>query len=137
MARSAAQEVPVRVYRSDRQLVLAAPLAGLEAGDITVTIDGPKVTIHGNVRGPRQHNLDLIEAEWSIGPYHREVVLPQPVDGMLTNATYGNGVLVLKMPTRTTDEPTDRTVFSLEAVGLARGERVGHTGHDILPVSNV
>ena len=40
----------------------------------------------------------MLVEEWRIGPYYREISLPQPVDGNLTNATYGNGVLLLSMP---------------------------------------
>jgi HSP20 family protein len=137
MPKIQAQNIPVRISRSDKQLVLAAPLAGLEPEDITIAIDGRNVTIEGKERGPRQHGLDLIEAEWRIGPYLRSIVLPQPVDGGLTNATYGNGVLVLKMPTAASADLPARAQFSLETVGLGRGERVGHVGHGLTPVSTV
>ena len=33
----------------------------------------------------------MLVEEWRIGPYEREVSLPQPFDGRLTNATYGSG----------------------------------------------
>lgn len=123
------QTVPVRIYQNDNQLVLVAPVAGLEPGDITVAIDGKRVTIRGSERGPHQHDLDLLVAEWTIGPYHREVILPQSVDGSLTNATYGNGVLVLTMPKAKPAQKGARAKFTLEALEPTRGERVGHTGH--------
>jgi HSP20 family protein len=123
--------VPVRVYRSENQFALAAPLAGLEPGDITVMIEGRHVTIQGSERGPHQHDLDLLQAEWNIGPYFREIDLPEDVDGSLANATYGNGVLVLTIPkARATGEAT-RIEFGLETIRPTRGERVGHMGHDI------
>jgi HSP20 family protein len=125
------QQLPVRIYRSEHQFALAAPLAGLEPGDIHITIDGKHVTIEGRVRGPRQDQLDLLQAEWSIGPYHREIDLPEEVDGSLANATYGNGVLVLTIPKANVPQKPARAEFTLEAVRPTRGERVGHTGHDI------
>jgi HSP20 family protein len=81
------QTVPVRIYQSENQLMLAAPLPGLEPDDISVTIDGDKVVIKGHERGIGQHRRDVLVEEWRIGPYHREVSLPQNVDGTLTNAT--------------------------------------------------
>jgi HSP20 family protein len=132
MSKNQSKQLPVRVYRSENQFALAAPLPGLEPEDITVSIEGNRVRIQCKERGPRQHHLDLLKAEWTVGPYHREIVLPENVDGSLTNATYGNGVLVLTMPKMKTSigNPT-HTEFTLELIGPARGERVGHMGHDI------
>jgi HSP20 family protein len=135
MSKHSKQQLPVRIYQTENQFVLACPLAGLEPGDITVTIDDRRVTIQGKERGPRQHNRDLLQAEWSIGPYYREIVLPEGVDGSLANATYGNGVLVLTIPKTKPARKPSPAQFTLEAIGLARGERVGHMGHDITPTT--
>jgi HSP20 family protein len=131
MSKKTTQQLPVRIYRTENQFAVAAPLAGLEPGDIKVVIEGNRVTIHGKERGPRQHHRDVLQADWSIGPYYREIILPEAVDGSLTNATYGNGVLVLTMPKAMTTEKAIRTEFTLEAIRPTRGERVGHMGHDI------
>ena len=135
MSKGQMQQLPLRLFRSENQFVMAAPLAGLEAEDIRVTIDGKHVTIHGNQRGPRQDCLDLLQAEWGIGPYHREIELPEPVNGVLANATYGNGVLVLTMPKANSTTGPSRAEFTLEAIRPARGERVGHVGHHIRPTT--
>ena len=129
MPKKQTQRLPVRIYESENQYAIAAPLAGLEAGDIHITIDGKHVTIHGKQRGPRQDRLDLLQVEWNIGPYYREIDLPDTVDGSLTNATYGNGVLVLTMPKSNGTAP--RVEFTLEAIHPTRGERIGHVGHEI------
>jgi len=134
MAKKRMQQLQVRIYRSEKQFAIAAPLAGLEPEDISVTIEGDRVTIHGNERGPRQHQLDLIKAEWTIGPYSREIILPERVDGSLANATYGNGVLVLTLP-KASNSHTTRTEFRLKAIRPTVGEHVGHMGHDIQPTS--
>ena len=91
------QTVPVRVYQTDDLIMLAAPMPGLAPEDITVKIDGDHVTIRGEQRGPRQDERDLLVVEWTIGPYFREITLPVPVSGQLTNATCGNGVLMLRL----------------------------------------
>ena len=131
MSKRQAKRLPVRIYQSENQFALAAPVAGLEPGDITVAIEGKRVTIQGKERGPHQHDLDLLKAEWTIGPFFREVVLPKNVDGSLANATYGNGVLVLTMPKANGREKPTRTEFTLEAIEPTRGERIGHVGHRI------
>ena len=129
------QTVPVHVYRSDHRIMVAAPMPGLEPQDITVAIDGDKVRIHGAQRGPDQMGHEVLVAEWMAGPYHRELQLPEPVDGARTNATYGNGVLVLVMPRLGPGEQGAPAEFGLEALAPTRGQRVGHHGHAMEPTT--
>jgi len=110
-------------------------MPGLEAQDIAVIINGNRVIIQGEYRGSRQNQPEILISEWTIGPYYREVVLPQAVDGALTNATYGNGVLVLSMPILQPGKQGGYTEFRLEADKGARGQRVGHTGSDLQPTT--
>jgi hypothetical protein len=64
---------------------------------------------------------------------YRDISLPQPVSGRLTNATYGNGVLVLALPTLEPGVREDVTAFQLEADTETRGQRIGHIGSEIEP----
>jgi HSP20 family protein len=132
---SARQGLPVRVYQTRDRIMLAAPMPGLEPGNISVHISEDGVTIHGEERGPHQHERNLLLAEWSVGPYHRKVTLPHPVNGVLTNATYGNGILVVAMPKMPPDQHGVSAQLRLEAIGATRGERVGHVGRVIQPVT--
>ena len=131
------QSLPVRIYRNDENILLAAPMPGLEPQDISITIAGNLVTIRGEERGPGQHERDVIVDEWRIGPYYRDITLPQPVDGTLTNATYGNGVLVLSMPKAKEGRPGSRVDFQLHRVEATRGERIGYSGSEIRPTTTL
>jgi HSP20 family protein len=130
------QTIPVRIYDREKHIVLAAPLPGLEAENISVTVGGERIVIRGEERGPRQHGTDVILSEWSIGPYYREISLQQPVKGPLTNATYGNGVLVLSMPKAEKNEPKSEISFKLQPIAATRGEWIGHIGSEINPSSS-
>ena len=130
-----AQTVPVQLHRADQLLVLAAPMPGLEPSDITVVIDGDQVIIDGTYRGSRQDQPDVLVSEWTVGPYHRDIILPQLVNGGLTNATYGNGVLVLAMPILLPGTPGEKTEFQLDTITGTRGQHVSHTGGS-LPVTD-
>lgn len=127
------QRVPVRVYVTDDHVMVAAPMPGLEPTDVFVQIGAGSVTIRGKERGPGQHGRELLLVEWTIGPYEREVELPQPVNGDLANAAYGNGVLVVSMPKAAQGQDGVPAEFGLERVGEARGERVGHAGKENRP----
>jgi HSP20 family protein len=124
------QTVPVRVYEGDGRLMVAAPLPGLEPPDISVTVRGARVVLHGERRGPRQDARRLHLAEWTTGPYHRELTLPQAVDGARANATYGNGVLVVALPKAEPGRAGRDIELRLEVLAATRGAHVGHTGRD-------
>jgi HSP20 family protein len=130
-----AQKIPVRVYQSDHHVMLMAPMPGLEPEDISIAISGDRAIIRGEERGPGQHEKDVIVDEWAVGPYYREVRLPQPVNGTLANATYGNGVLVLSMPKLQEGEKATPADFQLHPVSATHGERVGFTGRDNRPTT--
>ena len=123
------QGIPVKVYRSDERVTIAAPMPGLEPSDINVKVgmasDGPLVLLHGDLRGELKHSNEVLLDEWTPGPYHREVVLSDEVDGERANVTYANGVLVIALPL------SDRTTaadLTLEQVKGAKGQRVGNQG---------
>ncbi len=125
------QKIPLRVYQTDDHIILAAPMPGLEPADISVKIVGDRVTLQGEKRGPDGEWRELLVDEWRVGPYHREVSLPTSVNGTLSNATYGNGVLVLSMPKAKAGQKDEPVQFALEVIEAPRGERVGHTGRDV------
>ena len=87
-------------------------MPGLEPADIAVTIRGDHLTICGEYRGSRHDQPEILLSEWTVGPYYREVSLPQLVDGELTNATYGNGVLVLSTHATPDGYTGDHTVLA-------------------------
>jgi HSP20 family protein len=129
------QTIPVRISDSEDLILLAAPMPGLEPQNITVSIKDHVVQITGEERGPRQHQLNLKVAEWRIGPYVREVSLDQPLNGEMTNATYGNGVLVLSIP-KSKNGQGSNAEFQLKQIEPTRGERIGYTGSEIRPAAD-
>jgi HSP20 family protein len=132
----AGQMIAVRMYRTDRLIVVAAPMPGLEPQDITVTVCDNDLVIHGALRGPNQDHVDVIMAEWTVGPYLRELTLPEPVDGALANATYGNGVLVVSLPKAAAPRKPSDAEIRLEVRESTRGARVGHVGRDVRPAAS-
>ncbi|MGE0821211.1 MAG: Hsp20/alpha crystallin family protein [Candidatus Binatia bacterium] len=129
------QIIPVRMYQTDEHLMIAAPMPGLEPEDIAVSITAEWLFIRGMERGPGQHGRNLLLDEWTTGPYFRQLSLPYPVDGARTNATYGNGILVLVMPKRSSQEETIPAELQLDAITATRGEHVGHSGSALAPTN--
>jgi HSP20 family protein len=128
------QPTPIKMYRGVDRLMVAVPMAGLEPEDIEiqVTEDG-HLDIHGQLRGLLKGEKDVIADEWNPGPHHREVQLPDAVDGERANVTYNNGVLVVALPLA---ERTRAAMLRLEKAGRpAQGWRVGNAGTPPMPVS--
>ncbi len=121
------QHVPVKMYRSDSRLTIVAPMPGLEPENIhvDVTSDGHLILV-GQVRGLLKGVKDLLVDEWTVGDYHRDIALPDCVDGEAANVTYGNGVLTVDLPLSQQTRPAH---LLMQKVGPDHGERVGNFGH--------
>jgi HSP20 family protein len=121
------QGIPVKVYRTQDRLTVAAPMPGLEPEDIAVEVTANgHLILRGEVRGLLKDAKELLLDEWSVGAYYRDLALPDAVDGEHANVTYGNGVLVVALPLNRRTYPAHLT---LEKVGTAHGERMGKAGH--------
>jgi HSP20 family protein len=114
------QQIPVKMYRTADRLTVATPMPGLGPEDITVEVTAEGyLVLNGRLRGAiRSEDKELVVDEWSVGPYHRNLALPVPVDGSEATITYGNGVLVVALPVASATRPTTVT---LERIGPARG----------------
>jgi HSP20 family protein len=115
--------IPVKMYRTEDRLMIAAPMPGMLPEDIVVevTSDGSLI-LHGRLRGYLKGVKEVLLDEWTVGGYHRELALSDAVDGSLTNVTYGNGVL------------TRPAKLTLETVAPDIGQRVGSAGHPPHPI---
>jgi HSP20 family protein len=127
------QEIPVKVYRSADRLTVAAPMPGLEPEDILVEVTAPgSLILHGELRAELKGVNEVLRDEWSVGAYHRELVLPSPVDGQMANVTYGNGVVVVALPLSSQTRPARLT---LRTVAPNTGRRAGNAGHPVQPIT--
>jgi HSP20 family molecular chaperone IbpA len=75
-------------------VVVVAPLPGVMADDVTVTVDDGVVTIAADLR--TEAPKDYLLHEWHYGPYERTVELPEGFGGT-AEATFANGQLALRV----------------------------------------
>ena len=121
------QHIPVKVYRTDERLMIAAPMAGLEPENIVVEVTNEdRLILHGDQRALLKEVKELLLDEWSVGVYHRELALPVPVKATCANVTYGNGVLLVALPI---SDQTSPARLTLERVTPTHGEHKGNAGH--------
>jgi HSP20 family molecular chaperone IbpA len=103
---------------------MAAPMPGLGPEDICVRVDDRgRVTLEGRLCekddcGALKGSNDVLTEEWTVGPYLRELDVPDAVDGEAGIVTYGNGVLVVSLPFA---ERTRPATLRLERTAPDRG----------------
>jgi len=88
------QPVPVNMYETDDAIVIVAPLPGVMASDIEITVEAHQVRIWAEARSLAPK--DYLRHEWHYGPYERTVDLPEGFEGE-PNASYGNGQLAFSI----------------------------------------
>ena len=114
------EALPVKLYRTEGRVTVAAPMPGLGRGDIEIEVTptsrlvlrghlcaDPTKTDCGHFKA--ESGKDVLLDEWQPGPYERELGLPTPVDGAAGVATFGNGILVVTLPTADTTRPARLT----------------------------
>jgi len=121
------QSVPIKMYRTQDRLTIAAPMPGIQPDDLLIRItEKNSLVLQGEIRGVLKDVKEVLVDEWNAGGYYREIALPNAVDGAHANVTYGNGVVVVVLPL---SEKTVVADITVPKVGIDRGERVGHVGH--------
>jgi HSP20 family protein len=126
MGSTEAQHIPINVYETEEDVVIVAPMPGVEADNIDIEVLGATVHLRASLRGPGQEARRYLVHEWSYGPYERTVELPVEVDAEHANASHGNGVLVLSLP----KAARSRSVRIHLTQGTSSGAgRAGHSGH--------
>jgi HSP20 family protein len=88
------QQVPVNMYETHDALVLVAPLPGVMADDVEVTIADGQVRIEAEMRTAAEKGYLL--HEWHYGPFSRTVEIPEGF-GAKAAASFGNGQLALRL----------------------------------------
>ncbi|MGH2375269.1 MAG: Hsp20/alpha crystallin family protein [bacterium] len=125
------ETIPVNIYEEKNRTMVTTPVPGMEPANIGIEVDGHRLVINCGLRGPGQDRTKTyVLREWSVGPYHRIVTLPRNVDVAHANATYDNGVLVIILPVH--DIPT-AGIVTMDKVGTAKGQAIGHVGKDPIP----
>jgi HSP20 family protein len=90
------QWIPVNMFELPEGLMIVAPMPGLQANDVELSVAGTILTVRGR-RTPGQEDRDYMVKEWDYGPYSRTLDLPFEVDTDHIIATLDNGVLTVNL----------------------------------------
>jgi HSP20 family protein len=96
------QTVPLRVEVSENETAyrVAAEIPGVRKDDISVSINGPEVTISAEVKNENEvkEGERILRSERYYGKVQRTLALGFPIDESRAEARYTDGVLELVLP---------------------------------------
>lgn len=92
-------QLSIDVYQDDHSIYILAPIAGVKAGDVDISITDEVLTIRGSRTpghdfGGEKHFTQ--ECYW--GPFSRSYVLPIAVNSEQAKATMKDGLLKVEIP---------------------------------------
>lgn len=93
-------QLTVDVYQTDTHLVMLAPVAGVEAEDLDISVsDNEVITIKGTrAVGKEVKEEDYLTKECYWGAFSRSIVLPDGLDLDSISASFKRGVLKVEIP---------------------------------------
>lgn len=92
-------QLAVDVYQTTDEVVLKAPIAGVNTEDLEISITEDLITIKGQRHESEEvarENFFAQECYW--GAFSRSYVLPVSVDADRSEAKLKNGILTVRMP---------------------------------------
>lgn len=89
------QHIPLNVYETTEAVVIVAPMPGVRAEDVQVSVDEDG-HLHLSARLRTAAPKDYLLHEWDYGAYDRTYELPAGFDGGVT-ASLGNGQLAVRV----------------------------------------
>jgi len=88
---------PTDVYETEDDVVVKIEIAGMQAGDFEIALNGRRLTIRG-ARHDLSAKLGYQQMEIQYGSFETDVHLPKPVEEDGVEASYKGGFLVVRLP---------------------------------------
>jgi len=92
-------QLAIDVYQTPNDIVIKAPIAGVKAEDIEISINDDVFTVKGERKQEREVKNDeyyVQECYW--GSFSRSVILPTPVNIDKSKASMKDGILTVNLP---------------------------------------
>jgi HSP20 family protein len=101
----------INVYETDDEVVVSAPLPGLKAEDVDISITGETLTIKGEFKEKEEKKAKAYHLhEQRYGSFERTLNLPSKVEVDKAKADFENGILSITLPKAESVKPKTITV---------------------------
>lgn len=115
---------PVDLYVTDQDVVIEMAIPGAKAEDINISVTGDAVSLTGDIkRGYPERSQLYVDEIWE-GKFQRSFALPIQVDANAADASFDDGILILKLPKSEASRPRKIQVKTQQA-----GERSKSVGN--------
>jgi HSP20 family protein len=105
----------VDVRETDKEVVVAAELPGMDENDVEISVAGGLLTIRGETELERETgNENYVQRERSVGVVERVVPLPDGLELDSARATMKNGLLTVKIPRAAAASPAGAKQIAIE-----------------------
>lgn len=91
-------ELVIDMYQKGEELVIEAPLGGVDINDIEISLQGDILSIEGERKKEEDPEREYFIQECYWGKFSRKVVLPFEVDFDEARAEFKNGILRIFLP---------------------------------------
>ena len=91
-------QLAVDVAQTEDELVVTAAMAGTPPDCIELHLHNDLLTIRGERKSPIEVSAEHFYQECYWGKFSRSIILPVDVKSDMIQATYSNGVLVIRLP---------------------------------------
>jgi len=91
--------LPVDVFQTPTSVFIIAPIAGVEADDIDITLNDDMIIIKGEREmKQKEREVEYLRQECLWGKFSRKIILPCEVQADKVKASYKKGILTIKLP---------------------------------------
>jgi len=101
------QDYPaVNIWEKDQTAVVTAELPGIDPEKMDISVSGDVLTVAATLAGtPLAEGEVYLRQERGIGSFKRNIQLPFQVNTQAVEAKYEKGILIIKLPRITEDQP--------------------------------
>lgn len=91
-------QLAIDVYQTEKEIVVQSTIAGVKPEDLDISIEKDMVAIRGQRERPEKDNKHYFYQECYWGPFSRQIILPEEVDGSKAKAAMKEGILTITIP---------------------------------------
>jgi HSP20 family protein len=92
-------ELKVDVYETEKEIVVRSTIAGVSPKDLDISLHNDLLTIRGKRHIKEEVGEDsFLVRECFWGDFSRSIILPTSVDVKKSEATFKDGVLIIRLP---------------------------------------
>ena len=91
-------ELVINVWQTPQEIVIQAPVAGIDAHDLEIILEDNVLKIKGERKMPaRPKSADILLQECYWGVFTKEIVLPTEVNNSKITASTNDGILTIEL----------------------------------------